>query len=56
MPQQLDPEEVDRWLAVITRDPERCRQFLLECGFIDENGDLAKPYRAEPEQPSGIAG
>ena len=47
MPKQLDPEEVDRWLAVITKDPEACRQFLLEAGIIDENGDLAKEYRAD---------
>jgi hypothetical protein len=47
MSKQLDPEEVRRWLAVITKDPEACRQFLLEAGLIDENGDLAKEYRAD---------
>jgi hypothetical protein len=47
MPKQLDPEEVDRWLAVITKDPAACRQFLLEAGIIDENGNLAKEYRAD---------
>jgi hypothetical protein len=49
MSKQLDPQEVDRWLAVITKDPERCRQFLQEAGFIDENGDPTPPYR--PEDP-----
>ena len=47
MSKQLDPEELDCWLAVITKDPEACRQFLLEAGIIDENGNLAKEYRAE---------
>jgi hypothetical protein len=47
MSKQLDHEELDRWLAVITKDPSACRQFLLEAGIIHENGDLAKEYRDE---------
>lgn len=27
--------------------PEKARQFLQDAGLLDENGDLAPPYRPE---------
>jgi hypothetical protein len=45
---QLTKEQVDSVLESL-RDPEDARQFLREAGLIDENGELAKPYR-QPEK------
>jgi hypothetical protein len=29
----------------IVSDPRRALEFLKDAGFLDENGDLAEPYR-----------
>ena len=48
MTDRLTREQVDAFLAR-HRDPEDARRFLQEAGLIDENGELAKPYRPEPQ-------
>ncbi|NBC32482.1 MAG: hypothetical protein GVY13_07375 [Alphaproteobacteria bacterium] len=32
-----------------TATPEKARAFLREEGFLDENDEIAEPYRPEPE-------
>lgn len=32
------------------KDPVAAKRFLIQAGIIDENGQLAKPYRQEPVQ------
>lgn len=41
---QLTKKQVDSVLESL-KDPEDARQFLREAGLIDENGELAEPYR-----------
>ena len=41
---QLTQQQVDA-LVERLKDPEDARRFLQEAGLIDENGELAKPYR-----------
>lgn len=48
MTDRLTREQVDAFLAR-HKDPEDARRFLQEAGLIDENGELAKPYRLEPD-------
>lgn len=50
MADQLTPEQVESFLDR-HKDPADARRFLQEAGLIDENGDLAKPYR--PDNTSG---
>ena len=40
----LTKEQVDGVIESL-KDPEDARQFLREAGLIDENGELAEPYR-----------
>lgn len=46
MTNRLTSEQIDAFLAR-HRDPADARKFLLEAGLIDENGELAEPYRPE---------
>lgn len=46
MTERLTREKIDSFLARY-RDPMDARRFLQEAGLIDENGDLAEPYRSE---------
>jgi hypothetical protein len=41
---QLTKQQVDALVARLKK-PEDARRFLQEAGLIDENGELAKPYR-----------
>jgi len=34
-------------------EPEQARQFLINAGIIDENGDLMPPYQKPPEESEG---
>ncbi len=36
------------------KDPEQARQFLMNAGIIDENGDLMPPYQKPPEKTQGL--
>lgn len=47
MSNRLTQEQVDAFLARY-KDPADARRFLQEAGLIDENGELARPYRSEP--------
>ena len=38
-----------------TATPEKARAFLREEGFLDENDEIAEPYRPDP-QDDGDAG
>jgi hypothetical protein len=44
---RLTSEQIDAFLAKYT-DPADARQFLVEAGLIDKNGELAGPYRPSP--------
>jgi hypothetical protein len=33
----------------IASDPEKALEFLKDAGFLDENGELAEPYRQPME-------
>ena len=46
MAKQLTPESVQAFLDR-HKDPADARRFLQEAGLIDENGELAKPYRPD---------
>ena len=46
---QLTQEQVDA-LVKRLQDPRRARQFLMDAGLIDENGQLARPYRSQDAQ------
>jgi hypothetical protein len=35
------------------KEPEQARQFLINAGIIDENGDLMPPYQKPPEESEG---
>jgi hypothetical protein len=34
-------------------EPEQARQFLMNAGIIDANGDLTPPYQKPPEKTQG---
>ena len=42
----LTPESVQAFLDR-HKDPADARRFLQDAGLIDENGELAKPYRPD---------
>ena len=50
-----DPEEdvlppsARKLAAEIMKDPIRSRQFLIDCGFITEDGQLHPNYRSDEE-------
>lgn len=44
---RLTEDQVNRLLEKLKR-PEDARRFLQEAGLIDENGELAAPYRPIP--------
>jgi hypothetical protein len=46
MPDRLTRQQVDDFLER-HKDPADARRFLQEAGLIDENGELAAPYRVE---------
>lgn len=46
MSNQLTPAQIESFLARY-KDPADARRFLQEAGLIDENGELAEPYRPE---------
>lgn len=48
MANRLTPEQVEAFLNRY-KDPANARRFLQEAGLIDENGELARPYRAETD-------
>jgi hypothetical protein len=35
------------------KEPEQARQFLINAGIIDNNGDLMPPYQKPPEKSEG---
>ncbi len=35
------------------KEPEQARQFLMNAGIIDANGDLMPPYQKAPEKIQG---
>jgi len=41
---RLTKQQVDALLKRL-KDPKDARRFLQDAGLIDENGELAKPYR-----------
>lgn len=41
---QITKQQVDALVARL-KDPEDARRFLQDAGLIDEDGELAKPYR-----------
>lgn len=55
MTDRLTREQVDAFLAR-HKDPSDARRFLQEAGLIDENGDLAKPYRPDNTSESDFDG
>ena len=46
MSRPLTPEIVQSFLDR-HKDPADARRFLQDAGLIDENGELAKPYRPD---------
>lgn len=42
----------ERVRAEIGDDPQKAREFLQRAGILDEDGELAAPYRAEPDEDS----
>lgn len=55
MTDRLTREQVDAFLAR-HKDPADARKFLQDAGLIDENGDLAKPYRPDTTSESDFNG
>jgi hypothetical protein len=45
---RLTKEQVDALVRKL-KDPEDAKAFLIEAGLLDENGDLAKPYRLDKD-------
>jgi len=43
---QLRREQIDALLEEL-RDPAKARQFLMDAGLIDANGQLTPPYRSQ---------
>lgn len=43
---QLSREQVDALVSKL-KDRRLARQFLMDAGLIDENGELARPYRSQ---------
>lgn len=46
---QLTREQIDALLQEL-REPSRARQFLMDAGLIDVDGQLTPPYRSEDGQ------
>ena len=46
---RLTKEQVDA-LVKRLQDPRRARQFLMDAGLIDADGQLARPYRSQDAQ------
>jgi hypothetical protein len=42
----LRREQIDALLDEL-RDPAKARQFLMDAGLIDANGQLTPPYRSQ---------
>jgi hypothetical protein len=47
---QLRREQIDALLEEL-RDPALARQFLMDAGLIDADGQLTPPYRSQDEVP-----
>lgn len=45
-PRQLSREQVDT-LLIELRDPSLAREFLMDAGLIDADGQLSPPYRSQ---------
>ena len=48
--QQITESQVKDLLQRLKK-PEDARKFLQEAGLIDEDGQLAEPYRSIPQEP-----
>lgn len=48
-PRQLSREQVDALLREL-RDPSLAREFLIDAGLIDADGQLSPPYRSQDAQ------
>lgn len=48
--QQITEAQVKDLLQKLKK-PEDARKFLQEAGLIDEDGQLAEPYRPIPQEP-----
>ena len=48
--QRLNEENVKNIMEKLKK-PEDARKFLQEAGLIDEDGQLAEPYRSIPQEP-----
>jgi len=46
---QLTREQIDALLEKL-RDPSLARQFLMDAGLIDADGQLTPPYRSQDAQ------
>jgi hypothetical protein len=46
---QLTREQIDALLEKL-RDPSLARQFLMDAGLIDADGQLTPPYRSQEAQ------
>ena len=46
---QLTREQIDALLEKL-RDPSLARQFLMDAGLIDADGQLTRPYRSQDAQ------
>jgi hypothetical protein len=44
---RLTREQVDQLLEDL-KEPLKAREFLMDAGLIDENGQLTEPYRPAP--------
>ncbi|MEB3275666.1 MAG: hypothetical protein VKM92_01755 [Cyanobacteriota bacterium] len=47
----LTREQIDALIKKL-RDPSLARQFLMEAGLIDADGQLSSPYRSQDAQPA----
>ena len=48
---QLSREQVDALLLKL-RDPSLAREFLMDAGLIDADGQLSPPYRSQDAHPA----
>jgi hypothetical protein len=46
---RLSREQIDALLLEL-QDPESARQFLMEAGLVDADGQLAPPYRIDTQR------
>lgn len=55
MTNQLTQKQIEMFLDR-HKNPADARKFLQDAGLIDENGDLAKPYRPDNTSESDFDG